>query len=151
MSPLTAADKPSQPKSKYTVEVYKRVGDEWLKQEDRTMNTDDEDKGRSYLDSVNGYSGWKATSNLPHRDDNPGLVGSEWEISQDGNIFGLRILNFTTSDTVIARYNVEATKFQGKWRSLAPGRVDVTLRSGTYTATISGNQLNVSNVTLFKK
>ena len=69
ISPQAAprANKSSKATGKYTVWVFKLVNREWQKQEDRTLQTDDEGKGRAYLDRVKSVSGWTATSNLPSK------------------------------------------------------------------------------------
>jgi hypothetical protein len=61
----TTTKKNGRTSRKYTVWVFKLADGKYEKQESRTLNTDDEGKARSYLESVNAVSGWTATSNLP--------------------------------------------------------------------------------------
>lgn len=50
---------------KYEVWVYKFVGNNWVKQDDRGLATDDAQQAKTYAAQVNGTAGWKATTNLP--------------------------------------------------------------------------------------
>ncbi|HEV2969083.1 MAG TPA: S8 family serine peptidase [Pirellulales bacterium] len=50
---------------KYAVWVYQNVNGQWIKQDGRTLNTDDPQKAADYAAEVNKVSGWKATSNAP--------------------------------------------------------------------------------------
>jgi hypothetical protein len=74
-----------------------------------------------------------------------GLVGSRWEIPSDGNIFGLRIVEFTSKDKLTGSYNVEASRRELKWRSVSPGKIEV---EGGRTATINGDQMQWGNIRL---
>ena len=56
---------PDTPESKFTVWVFKQQGGRWVKQEDRTLSTDDEAQARKYVADVKAVQGWTATSNLP--------------------------------------------------------------------------------------
>jgi hypothetical protein len=82
--------------------------------------------------------------------DTSGLAGSSWKNSNSSDLFGLRFIDFDDGGALIARYNVEATRFNGKWRSLGGDSFEITLRGGTYTVTINGSEFNVSNVTMLK-
>lgn len=75
------------------------------------------------------------------------LVDSEWEIPASGNIFGLRILRFTSEQDVVGHYNVEATKRAGTWRQLEGNQVEIDI-GGKTIATLRGSQLSVGRVTL---
>lgn len=79
--------------------------------------------------------------------DAPALIDSEWEIPRDGNIFGLRILHFTSAADVTGMYNVEADRRAGKWRSLGGNQIQLDI-GGPIVATIRGNQMLVGRVTL---
>ncbi|HEV3417781.1 MAG TPA: S8 family serine peptidase [Pirellulales bacterium] len=50
---------------KYAVWVYQLVSGQWVRQDNRTLNTDDPDQAANYAADVNKVSGWKATSNAP--------------------------------------------------------------------------------------
>ena len=51
---------------KYAVWVYKSdEGGQWVKQPERTFNTDDPQAAADYVDQVSAVQGWKATSNAP--------------------------------------------------------------------------------------
>jgi hypothetical protein len=50
---------------KYVVLVYKSEGGQWVKQPDRTLNTDDAKAATDYVDQVNAVQGWMATTNVP--------------------------------------------------------------------------------------
>ena len=63
---------PDTPESKFTVWVFKQEGGRWVKQEDRTLGTDDEKQARKYVADVKAVRGWTATSNLPERLDGRG-------------------------------------------------------------------------------
>ncbi len=49
---------------KYAVWVYKLVNGQWVKQDDRTFNTDDAQKANDYAASVNRVNGWSAKTNV---------------------------------------------------------------------------------------
>ncbi len=51
--------------ARYTVWVHKLVNNEWVRQDERTLVSDDIEKARAYVADVNRYRGWTATSNLP--------------------------------------------------------------------------------------
>ena len=73
---------------KFVVWVFKWDGGEWIKQVDRTLNTDKEEQARKYVADVNAVSGWTATSNLAAKKKalNPAesLAGTSW-LRQDGS------------------------------------------------------------------
>ena len=48
---------------KYAVWVYKLVDGQWVRQDDRTYNTDDVQKANDFAASVNRVSGWTAKTN----------------------------------------------------------------------------------------
>ena len=48
---------------KYAVWVYKLVDGQWVRQDDRTFNTDDAQNANDYAASVNRVNGWMAKSN----------------------------------------------------------------------------------------
>ncbi len=50
---------------KYMVLVYKSEGGQWVKQPERTLNTDDAKAATDYVDQVNAVQGWMATTNVP--------------------------------------------------------------------------------------
>ncbi len=50
---------------KYVVWVYKSEGGQWVKQPERTLNTDDAKAATDYVDQVNAMQGWTATTNVP--------------------------------------------------------------------------------------
>ncbi|MFM2096888.1 MAG: hypothetical protein RIS70_4012, partial [Planctomycetota bacterium] len=60
-------------------------------------------------------------------------------------------LEFEDNGKLTARYNVEATRFQGSWRAIGNGNVELVLQGGTYTAEINGEELKVSDVTLNRR
>ena len=45
--------------------VYKSEGGQWVKQPERTLNTDDDKAATDYVDQVNAMQGWTATTNAP--------------------------------------------------------------------------------------
>ena len=49
----------------YVVWVYKSEGGQWVKQPDRTLNTDDAKAATDYVDQINAMQGWTATTNVP--------------------------------------------------------------------------------------
>lgn len=51
--------------SKHTVWVYKSEGGRWVKQAERTLNTDDTEAARKYVAQVKAVKGWTATTDLP--------------------------------------------------------------------------------------
>jgi hypothetical protein len=55
----------TRPAAKYRVSVFKSVNGKWVKQEGRSIVTDDADKARAYIAMIKKLSGWTATSNLP--------------------------------------------------------------------------------------
>jgi hypothetical protein len=73
---------------KFVVWVFKWEGGEWIKQAERTLNTDNEEQAREYVADVNAVSGWTATSNLGAKQKalNPAgsLAGTTW-LKQDGS------------------------------------------------------------------
>jgi hypothetical protein len=50
---------------KYVVWVYKSEGGQWVKQPERTLNTDDAKAATDYVDQVSAVQGWMATTNVP--------------------------------------------------------------------------------------
>lgn len=48
---------------KYAVWVYKSEGGQWVKQPERTWNTDDAKAATNYVDQVKAVAGWTATTN----------------------------------------------------------------------------------------
>jgi hypothetical protein len=50
---------------KYAVWVYKSEGGQWVKQPERTFNTDDVQAAMDYADRVNAVQGWTVTTNVP--------------------------------------------------------------------------------------
>jgi subtilisin family serine protease len=52
---------------KYAVWVYQNVNGQWVKQNNRTLATDDPDQAANYAAAVNKVNGWKATSNAPSK------------------------------------------------------------------------------------
>lgn len=95
---VNAADKSSRRNGTYTVWVFKSANGEWQKQGDRTLTTDDAGKARSYVDTVKGFDGWTATSNLPlikqddhssHTPTTVSLEGTAWTYvaSLEGCVF----------------------------------------------------------------
>jgi hypothetical protein len=43
------------------------VNGQWVKQNNRTLATDDPDQAANYAAAVNKVNGWKATSNAPSK------------------------------------------------------------------------------------
>jgi hypothetical protein len=56
---------PSPPPVTYTVWVYRWDGQQYVKQDDHTLQTMDIRKAASYWGQCNNYVGWKARSNAP--------------------------------------------------------------------------------------
>lgn len=89
-------NKPAATTKKFTVWVYKLEGGAWVRQSDRTLETNDEEQARRYVDSVKSVSGWTATWNLPSPISlasaapvpiYPGsLEGTTWKSSRTGYI-----------------------------------------------------------------
>jgi hypothetical protein len=68
MTLLSGADSEKKGKGetgKYSIWVFKSERGKWVRQEDRTLSTDDEAQAKSYVKKVKSYPGWTATSNLP--------------------------------------------------------------------------------------
>jgi hypothetical protein len=70
------------PTGKYQVWVFKNEGGRWVKQEDRTLDTNDDKQARKYVADVKAVQGWTATSNLPlpekENGPNGSLEGTTW-------------------------------------------------------------------------
>ncbi len=58
-------NEPDVKRRQYTVWVFKQVNGKWVKQEDRTLVTDDKYKAAAYDKAVKSYPGWTATANTP--------------------------------------------------------------------------------------
>ena len=56
---------PSPPPVTYTVWAYRWDGQQYVKQEDHTLQTTDIRKAASYWAQCNNYAGWKARSSAP--------------------------------------------------------------------------------------
>jgi hypothetical protein len=103
--------------SKYTVWVFKQAGGRWEKQEDRTLNTDDKQEAKRYVDDVKAVQGWTATSNLPQEmDAAETLANTVWDIVYSGspdrhNTFRF-IGNGTVQNEVIAEYGYAKWKLE---------------------------------------
>lgn len=54
-----------EPAGKWVVWVYSNQGGQWVKQEDRTLATDNQERAQRYLDESKSQPGMTATSNLP--------------------------------------------------------------------------------------
>jgi hypothetical protein len=50
---------------KYVVWVYKMEDEQWVRQPERTLNTDDAKKANEYVDQVKAVEGWTASTNAP--------------------------------------------------------------------------------------
>ena len=79
------------------------------------------------------------------------LIGSEWEIPSGSSIFGYRKIVFVSKDEIVRYYNVENSRRSGTWHSTGSGEIAGDFGNGiSFTATISGDQLQINGVTLFK-
>jgi len=117
---LESKPAPESTTGKYTVWVYRSVNSQWRKQDDRTLNTDDEEQARAYEVQVKGYRGWIAKSNVPAerksespdngQKDEPEIVGS-WVLGGDTR------WNFLPDGT----WQMAGTGNRGRWRKTSGG------------------------------
>jgi hypothetical protein len=92
-TPQTACGQTKEAKGKYAVWVYKMVRGNWVKQPERTLDTDEAKQALDYVAQVKAVKGWTATTNAPAPlkesigGNRPAKVPpslSQWELSVEG-------------------------------------------------------------------
>jgi hypothetical protein len=134
---------PAAAEGRYTVFVYKQVSGQWVKQDDRTLSTDDADQAEKYVGDVNRVRGWTATSNLPKRE--PAITNVEGK--SGSGILG--VINggtpfraeFRPGGVVIMSTGEEGVTFEGRWSQTGNS---ISMRAGAslFQGTLQGKRIS---------
>ncbi len=128
---------PGDSDGRYTVFVYKRINGQWIKQEDRTLSTNEASQAEKYAGDVKRIPGWTATSNLPQGEP---IVGTTWRPSYDnGETYAFLAGN-------VLRASRGGVSKDGRWEMTGTSvSMYISIMPGTVThfrGSLSGGQLS---------
>ncbi len=135
------ADDEKAGKGKYAVWVYKLQDGQWVKQPDRTYDTDDAESASNYVAQVKAVDGWTATSNLPNTTpDRPSLAGrsAKGKLGSDAADGGTDFfVEFEPSGSAKMSTSEEGNVFRGSW-SQHGASVTMAAGASTFSGQIQG-------------
>jgi hypothetical protein len=128
---------------RYTVFVYKQVNGQWVKQEDRTLGTDDASRAEKYVEDVKRVSGWTATSNLPQRERQFVSVAGRTGVGVLGVINGgTRFsVNFQSGGVAVMGTAEEGSTFTGTW-SQTGNTIQMQAGASVFYGTLQGSRIS---------
>ncbi len=128
---------------RYTVFVYKQVNGQWVKQEDRTLSTDDASRAEKYVEDVKRVSGWTATSNLPQREPQFVSVAGRTGVGVLGVINGgTRFsVNFQSGGVAVMGTAEEGSTFTGTWWQTG-NTIQMQAGASVFYGTLQGSRIS---------